>query len=221
MRIVFISDTHGLHGQMHHPIPDGDVLVHCGDVSNVGEIRGIQMFTNWLYEFPHEHKIVIAGNHDWGFELQPAAAEACFDNTGITYLRDKHTIIDGVKFYGSPWQPEFCDWAFNVPRGEKLAAIWSNIPEDTDVLITHGPPFGILDFVHYGQEYVGCADLMARVKEVKPKIHAFGHIHETYGNKYEDGTLFLNPTICTLRYVPSNEPIVVDFDTETKDVVLV
>jgi len=89
-------------------------------------------------------------------------------------------IIEGVKFYGSPWQPRFFDWAFNLDRGEEIKKKWDLIPMDTDVLITHGPPYGILDLTHEGEK-VGCEELMKAVLRVQPKIHIFGHIHEAYG----------------------------------------
>jgi len=96
------------------------------------------------------------------------------------YLENSGVEIDGVKFWGSPWQPEFFNWAFNLPRGRRLAEIWALIPDDTEVLITHTPPYGILDRVDSG-EHVGCEDLRRALQRVKPKVHVFGHIHEDRG----------------------------------------
>jgi Icc-related predicted phosphoesterase len=125
------------------------------------------------------------------------------------YLLDEELELEGLKFYGSPYQPEFCNWAFNLPRGPQLARKWAKIPDDTDVLITHGPPGGILDRVA-GGELVGCNDLRKRVKEINPKLHVFGHIHEAYGWHWEDKTIFVNAANCDLGYNPINKPVVVE-----------
>jgi Icc-related predicted phosphoesterase len=101
------------------------------------------------------------------------------------------------------------DWAFNLQRGPALREKWALIPEGTDVLITHGPPFGILDWTARG-ERVGCEDLLEAVRRVKPRLHVFGHIHEGYGEHEQDGTRFVNASICTEAYQPTNAPIVVD-----------
>lgn len=114
-----------------------------------------------------------------------------------------------VRIYGSPWQPEFCGWAFNLPRGPLLAAKWQAIPEDTDILITHGPPLDILDR-NRGDERTGCADLAQHVKRVRPRLHVFGHIHDSYGTLVLDGTTFVNACACDYDYEPVNPPIVVE-----------
>jgi hypothetical protein len=129
--------------------------------------------------------------------------------TKAHYLEDSGIEIAGVKFWGSPWQPEFYDWAFNLPRGQALADKWALIPDDIDVLITHGPPLGILDQVITG-DHVGCADLLEAVQLIKPKVHIFGHIHEGYGRIEQNGTVFINASVCTARYRPINPPIVVE-----------
>ena len=97
--------------------------------------------------------------------------------TNAHYLCDESLTLDGVKFYGSPWQPRFFDWAFNKDRGAPLKAIWDKIPLDTDVLITHGPPHGILDLT-FDKIKAGCEELLLAVQRIKPKVHVFGHIHE-------------------------------------------
>lgn len=204
VRIVCISDTHTLHDRL--VVPDGDVLVHTGDLSRRGTEREIRAFDLWLGTLPHRHKLVVAGNHDFGFQ----------DASGSTgwlvhgrYLQDVAVTIDGVRFYGSPWQPWFHDWAFNLPRGEPLAAVWARIPADTDVLLTHSPPHGILDATVYG-EHVGCEELADAVARLRPRLHVFGHIHEGYGELVREGTRFVNASSCNVRYQPVNAPIVVD-----------
>ena len=212
MRIVCISDTHGKHMGIEQ-IPDGDVLIHAGDSLGVGGIYQLGLLNEWLGTLPHKHKILIAGNHDWCFQNRPDEARATVTNA--IYLEDSGAFIGGFNFWGSPWTPRFHDWAFNLDRGEQLKMIWQRIPDDTDVLITHGPPAGILDTVPTptGQEQVGCADLRDRLFELpRLKAHVFGHIHEGYGSKtwQDKNLLFVNGCTCTSWYQPTNPPIVFD-----------
>lgn len=207
MRIVCLSDTHMRHKKIQ--IPDGDVLVHAGDFTTRGSFEDIIGFNSWLGRLPHKHKVIIAGNHDFGFERDSSHARSLI--TEAIYLEDSGTEIDGVRFWGSPWQPWFYSWAFNLRRGAPLAEKWALIPTNTDVLITHGPPFGILDQTDRG-EPVGCEELKKELHRVRPKLHVFGHIHEAYGQTYEDGTTFVNASNCTLQYKPDNAPIVVDIE---------
>jgi Icc-related predicted phosphoesterase len=132
-------------------------------------------------------------------------------------LFDNDVTIDGIKFYGSPWQPEFHNWAFNLSRGEELAEKWEQIPNDVDVLITHGPAYGILDYAPIGG-HVGCEELYRKIVEVKPKIHVCGHIHDGYGQKTMGGIEFLNASVLNDRYEHAHKPIFVEYDTETKEI---
>jgi hypothetical protein len=125
------------------------------------------------------------------------------------YLQDSGVDIDGIKFWGSPWQPEFYNWAFNLPRGPELARVWAQIPNDTDVLITHGPPYGVLDEIYHGKR-VGCQDLSDALERVKPKVHVFGHIHEGYGVLEQNGTTYVNASLCNQYYQLVHSPIVID-----------
>jgi Icc-related predicted phosphoesterase len=207
MRMVVISDTHGRHDGWN--VPDGDVLVHCGDLTKRGTLAQLRAAATFVRSLPHQHKIVIAGNHDFGLQRKPAEARATM--SGLTYLEDQSTEIDGVRFYGSPWQPWFYDWAFNLRRGEPLARVWAAIPDDTEVLVTHGPPYGHGDRVERPPgELVGCRDLLARVRDVRPKVHCFGHIHESAGVTTAGGTLFVNASICDLDYRPTLPARVLD-----------
>lgn len=212
-RIVAISDTHNRHEWPDFPIiPDGDILIHAGDMTVSGTIPEIASFDNWLKTLPHKYKIVIAGNHDWLFMQEPGLAKELINHA--IYLQDSECEIEGLKFWGSPWQPEFMNWAFNLPRGEKLARKWAMIPSDIDVLITHGPPEGIRDYLPCG-EAVGCADLRHQVLgRIEPKLHIFGHIHYAYGvSDYfneTSGTQFINASICDEAYRPTRQPIVID-----------
>ena len=226
MRIVAVADTHLFHGEL--VVPDGDVFVHAGDLCRGGDLDELREAVEWIAELPHRHKIVVAGNHDWalapcapdahGFcrsclargAPAPAPGERCAGDpaaarellVGLTYLEDAGATIEGVRFWGSPWQPAFHDWAFNLPRGEALAAIWRRIPPGIDVLITHGPPAGIGDRSPVGGR-AGCADLHARVAEVAPRLHLFGHIHQDGGTWQHGTTTFANVTTWECERAPT------------------
>ncbi len=210
-RIVAISDTHSRHEKMP-ALPDGDILIHAGDATVRGSFDEIVEFNRWFSLLPHKHKILVAGNHDWLFEKSPEMARALMTNA--IYLQDNFVEVEGLKIYGAPWQPRFFDWAFNVNRGVAIAQKWSLIPSDTDVLITHGPPHGILDTVTDRgtgeKEAVGCEELLPAVKRIKPRAHIFGHIHAGYGQVEIDGIQFINASICNEVYAPVHAPIVIE-----------
>jgi Icc-related predicted phosphoesterase len=196
IRIVCISDTHSKTDQENLPIiPDGDILIHSGDFTDAGAKDEVIKFNEWLGTLPHEHKIVIAGNHEYSFDpncikfkkLNYDAAHADDmkkELTNCVYLEDSEIVIRGLKIYGSPWQPKFGSGnsAFNVTRGAVLKEKWDKIPDDIDILITHGPPLGYGDNVGtpFGNVVrAGCKDLLFTIKNrVKPKLHVYGHIHE-------------------------------------------
>jgi predicted phosphohydrolase len=205
VRIVCLSDTHNRHA--HIDVPDGDVLLHAGDATMMGRPDEIAAFDRWLGTLPHKHKILVAGNHDWLFQLEPPKARSLITNA--VYLEDAETVVEGLRVWGSPWQPWFMDWAFNLPRGRALADKWALVPTGIDILVTHGPPWGILDMVDRG-ENVGCADLLRELARIRPRLHLFGHIHEGYGRLERDGTHFVNASICTVEYRPTQAPVVVD-----------
>jgi calcineurin-like phosphoesterase family protein len=204
-RLVLLSDTHGFHERL--AVPEGDVLVHTGDFCTSGKEHQARRFARWFEAQPHPHKIVIAGNHDRCLEIDIALGHQIF--AGVTYLLDQEATVAGLRFYGSPWQPEFLSWAFNLPRGEPLRAVWAKIPVGVDVLLTHGPPFGVLDRTIAGA-LVGCEELRMAIDRVEPRLHAFGHIHEGAGRAIEGRTLFVNASVCTVGYEPSLPIHVVD-----------
>ena len=143
-----------------------------------------------------------------------------YNKNGVVYLFDKLVNIDGLNIYGSPWQPEFYNWAFNVKRGKELAEIWAKIPENLDILITHGPPSGILDYTYTGMN-VGCVDLITKIMEVKPKISCFGHIHYGYGEKVVNGVQFFNAAVLGEQYTLENKPIDIEYDVNRKEITFV
>jgi Icc-related predicted phosphoesterase len=201
--LVIVSDTHGLHGAVE--IPPGDILVHAGDLTMRGELEGLADFNAYLGTLPHPVKIVIAGNHDFCFEREPAESRRILTNA--IYLEDEAITMDGIRLYGSPWQPWFFDWAFNLQRGPEIKAKWDRIPSDTDILVTHGPPLGFGDRTVAEQD-VGCRDLLDAVERIAPALHIFGHIHEGYGVFSNDRTTFINASTCNPSYEPVNRPIV-------------
>jgi predicted phosphodiesterase len=204
MRLVCISDTHNLHDRLQ--VPDGDVLIHAGDATRRGTEPELRAFDAWLATLPHRHKLLVAGNHDFGFQRD---ADARSWVPHARYLEDEDVVIEGVRFHGSPWQPWFHDWAFNLPRGPALRAVWDRIPADTDVLVTHSPPHGVLDRT-IDRLHVGCEELRSAVARVRPRLHVFGHIHEAHGVVEQDGTRFVNACVCDARYRPVQAPVVID-----------
>ena len=212
MKIVCLSDTHNSNGQIE--VPAGDVLIHAGDATITGTVEEIVLFNKWFSGLPHKHKIFVAGNHDWLFETNNSYARKLLSNS-IIYLQDSSAEIEGLRIYGAPWQPRFFDWAFNLNRGAELAEKWKMIPGDTDILITHGPPHGILDEVprKYFVENTGCEELRKRVETLAGKnlkLHIFGHIHCGYGQTENFRVKFVNASNCDESYAPTQPPIVLE-----------
>ena len=212
MRFVCISDTHNFLADVI--LPPGDVLLHAGDLTGRGSLSEVERAARDLAALDFKYKIVIAGNHDFAFERDPKNAKRILSQFApdVTYLQDEAIELNGLKIYGSPWQPWFFDWAFNLERGAEIKKKWDLIPDDTDILMTHGPAYGIRDRTA-GGEHAGCEELLKAVRErVQPRYHVFGHIHEGYGQQTdpECGTVSINASICTLRYAPINPAIVFD-----------
>lgn len=206
MRIVCVSDTHVLHKEIS--IPDGDIFIHAGDITVIGEKETVIDFNDWLGRLPHKYKIVIAGNHDICFENEPIEMKKILTNA--IYLNDSGIEIEGFTIWGSPISPispKFGrDWAFNIERGQKIRKHWELIPRNTDILITHCPPFGILDTNDLGDKE-GCKELLDLVQnKIKPRIHIFGHIHEATGQLEIGQTKFINASMVGLRSWIANYP---------------
>jgi Icc-related predicted phosphoesterase len=226
MKITFISDTHTKHKQLD--LSGGDLLIHAGDIMNSGyNSNDITDFCKWFDGLEqYDHKVFIAGNHDRMFEDTPEKAmEIVNSYKWIDYLQDSTIEVgddnETAKIYGSPWQPEFYNWAFNLPRrGDGLMAKWGAIPKDTDILITHGPPQGHLDISGppHNVGDLGCELLRVKVDEQPPKIHVFGHIHGSYGYKFHNGTHFINASVLNERYDQVNKPMTIDWDKETNEI---
>lgn len=222
MKIATISDTHWKFNEIE--VPECDILLHAGDVSGRGRDDEITDFLDWYASQPATYKVLIAGNHDFGFEKKPEWCEEQCKKRGIIYLNDSGTTIkdfdtgEEIKIWGSPVQPAFCDWAFNRARTEEssenpydnmnfghdfIGPHWDLIPGDTDILITHGPAYQRLDKCSHGEE-VGCELLLEKIEKLGIKMHVFGHIHEARGvfiDKQKDIT-YVNASSLNLRYNP-------------------
>jgi Icc-related predicted phosphoesterase len=218
LRIVCISD---IHNRLFRPptIPPGDVLVVAGDLCLNGDLKELEEVAEFLGTQPFSYIISIAGNHDFAFQEHPATAREVLRRRNIKYLEDQELVIGGIKFYGSPWTPTFFEWAFMKARGTEIRAMWDKIPHDTNVLITHGPPQGILDKTIIWGDMAGCEELRDVVVNHLPdlKLHVFGHIHEGYGTysphmigRGGDNPIFVNASLCNEAYSPINPPIVVE-----------
>jgi len=234
IRFVFASDTHEA-PDWENNLPDGDVLIHCGDFTMLGGLQETKDFVSKFEKQPHKIKIVVAGNHEMTFDTEKfklkrqvieerfrylkkvndvKVKEVVTTNSNLIYLENSATTILGYKIYGSPVQPHFYDWAFNVRR-ERIGEIWNQIPNDTEILITHGPPLGFGD-CNEDNEHVGCEDLLNAIRNrVKPKIHAFGHIHHDYGVWKDENTIYVNAAICDISYNAMRRGIVIDLPVKT------
>lgn len=212
--IVFdlLSDTHNQHNKFN--CPGGDFLLHSGDFTGRGTSMEVQAFMLWMEIQPYKHKVVIPGNHDWDLEKNFAYWKDEFAKRGIHLLNDEGIELEGIKIWGSPVQPWFHSWAFNRARTEREATRlhgpikphWDMIPDDTEVLLTHGPPMGILDEVAYPFGlHVGCEELYKRIQQTKVKLHLFGHIHEGRGFLYEGPLTYVNGSSLDETYYPSSD----------------
>jgi len=228
VRIVAVADTHLFHDEL--VVPDGDVFVHAGDMCQGGSLEELERAVRWIRALPHRTKVIVAGNHDFAFAEHPEEARAMLAD--FIYLQDSAAMItmgapppnpreslsplrcaprsSGVSFWGSPWQPAFNDWAFNLPRGKALAEKWALIPENVGVLITHGPPHGIGDRGPVAGR-LGCEDLLERVRIAKPRVHFFGHIHQDGGAWQHGETLFVNAT----TWECERPPTVIDLEAHS------
>ena len=234
MKITLISDTHAKHNQLKNDLPGGDLLIHAGDFMSSGyEYTEAMNFFDWFDKINnYDTKIFIAGNHDRVMENDPEWARGILTgHKTIDYLQDEELTMyfdgpngdtpeDNIHIYGSPWQPEFYNWAFNLPRhSDEMKARWDAIPSNTDILVTHGPPFGYQDIPGGGRNIrVGCEMLRYRVDEIKPKIHVFGHIHGSYGHYYNGHTHFFNSSVLNERYMYANLPFTFEWNPITNEI---
>lgn len=234
MKLTFISDTHNKHKLLTGDLPGGDILIHSGDISSMGYKHEIESFLTWFDKIDnYDTKVFIAGNHDWGFQTKPDQCRGLL--TGyktVDYLEDEELVLyldgpngdkpeENIRIYGTPWQPEFYNWAFNLPKnGPGLQSKWNMIPENTDILITHGPAYGFLDDVEGRRgQHLGCELLAERIKEIKPKIHLCGHIHTGQGHYFDGHTHYFNASVLNEQYIYTQSPWNVDWNPITNEIV--
>lgn len=203
MRIVCIADTHNRH--LDIDIPPGDIIVHAGDFTEAGTRSETLDFLNWFSTLPHEHKILVPGNHDFYLEKKIGLLEGIIPQK-IHCLIDQEVKINNYKFWGSPFTPGNGRWAFNKSRGREIRTHWELIPADTDFLITHSPPYGVMDELD-NKQHIGCEELLKRIKRIKVGHHIFGHIHDDYGIVRTRDTTFINASSLDNSYRYINSPI--------------
>jgi len=244
MKILVLSDTHSRIKDIFNSwsVEDKkksmecDFLIHSGDISSHGTRDQLENELSWMNDNFKMDKIVIGGNHDFYLDTNwkpytPVGRRRfsskkfgtkkdindLMNDHNISYLNDSFIIKDGIKIWGSPITPWFHDWAFNRNRGGYIDKHWNMIPNDVDILITHGPPRGILDLLSINNRRdgelpnVGCDHLLSKIQEVKPKIHIFGHIHESRGMFESDGTFFINASSLGENYEPTGPPIIFNY----------
>ncbi len=204
MRFIAISDTHGLHRNLELPI--GDVIIHAGDFCNRGSERQMHDFLDWYKETDFAHKILIGGNHDTFAARHPQEFEGLLAGE-ITYLNDSGCRINGLSCWGSPVQPDLVGWPFGKRRGAQMKVHWDMVPEEVDILITHTPPYGILDKPRTGR-HLGCEELSKKLATISPKVHIFGHVHASYGQETIGETRYINASNIDSRRGLVNAPVV-------------
>jgi len=207
MRIIAISDTHGFEYKLN--LPKGDILIHTGDF-NIDSLLRLHEVNEWLGGLNYSYKIICMGNHDsYSQHIGRDWCKQLFTNA--IYLQDEEVIINGIKFYGSPWSPEFNNWSWMYPRRSLEAKnIWEKIPRDIDILITHTMPYGFLD-TNYKNEHCGCEVLAREIFNKKVKIQIGGHLHNEGGNiLVKDDIKFCNVSVLDEDYKLTHKPTILE-----------
>jgi Icc-related predicted phosphoesterase len=202
IRLVLISDTHELHRELD--VPDGDILIHCGDISMMSRsLAAIEDFDDWLGGLPHKVKLLVPGNHE--FVLEDPARRGLITNA--TMLINESVKVMGLRIWGSPVTP-LCGAAFGLISDRERTELYGQIPADTDIVITHGPPYGVLDREPGSEYHAGCRQLLAAIQRVKPRLHVFGHAHGCFGKMDSPDTLFVNVALLGSDGSLSSSPVV-------------
>jgi len=206
LKFVVISDTHELHDELK--LPQGDALIHAGDITHHGTQYAVKDFLQWFSLQDFKHKIFIGGNHDIYLDEDPVGLLEILPSN-VTYLNNNGCEIDNIKIWGSPVSPDLVGWAFGKHRYE-MEEHWKYMPDEIDILITHTPPFDILD---KSSRYLtlGCKDLLRKVKMIKPKYHLFGHVHASYGIVEKSKTTFINASNISSTRGIVNPPFTFEF----------
>lgn len=227
MKICVISDTHTKHQKL--TIPECDVLIHAGDFTWTGKYWEVMNFLRWFHDQPARHKIFIAGNHEETFDrthpkFSPRIASLVTLYDDIIYLENQACEVDGIKFYGTPWTPWFYDWGFNgveggrpPEEGKMLRDIYGHIPQDTNVLICHGPPYDILDKSNEGDRTgsVEMRKLLESDKFMDLRLYLCGHIHEARGHEIACGGVHIcNVASLERDYEMTHPPVIIELDED-------
>lgn len=203
IKCIAIADTHGT-SLNEIKIPNGDIIIHAGDMLGDGSIEGLVFFAREYGKLPHKYKICIAGNHDLCLESNPGLCRNILKESGIIYLQDELIEIEGIKIYGTPWTPIFRDWAF-MKDSEGLKRAYGAIPSEVDILITHGPAFGFLDQAYEHGSHLGSQELLNELLGIKYRWHIAGHVHGHYGRRGKN----INCSLLNEQYDLVNKPIVI------------
>lgn len=214
-KVVLISDTHTFHREI--TMPPGDIVIHAGDYTHTGNVREYTPFLDWFSSLPYKHKVLINGNHEREVEKDPYLFKSAIPEN-ITYLENSGCKIEGLRIWGSPYTPEFGNWGYSYRGEEEAKAIWSQIPDNTDILVTHGPAYRLLDYSTYKvsertDQNVGCKVLRKAIETIHPKLHVCGHIHGNRGTLRFGKTRMVNAAICDEAYRATNKPFIIDTKT--------
>ncbi len=215
IKIIHYSDTHE-YNRIFDSAPEANLFIHTGDLTGMGGIPELQEVAEKLQEIQHRYDkmIVIPGNHDWGFQHHEQFMRQIFKD--MVVLINEPYEYEGVKFWGSPITPIFSYWAF-MKNADDRYSLFQQVPEDTKVLLTHGPAYKVLDEVaeiHYDRSRIdnaGCLHLFDRIQQIKPRLHLFGHIHEGYGHLKFLHTDHVNSSIMDGHYRPVNKPHLITY----------
>ncbi|MDR1181432.1 MAG: metallophosphatase domain-containing protein [Bacteroidales bacterium] len=199
MKILHLSDTHSRHHALQN-LPIADIIIHSGDMLWAGASKEVLDFIDWFGGLDYKYKIFIAGNHDDCFEGRNREIIQNFLPKNCFYLCNSGIEIEGIQFWGVPL---FMSDDING----RLPQMMAQIPADTDILITHSPPFGILDTT---DNSYGCPDLLQAVLKIKPKYHLFGHVHGAYGIEKSAYTTFVNAALMNENYELVNNPVLLE-----------
>lgn len=197
MKLTCIADTHNKHEEVN--IPEGDILIHAGDFTDAGTLRECRAFLKWFSSQPHKYKILVSGNHDFYLEKLNKGEIRDLIPDNIHYLNNSAISIGNLNIWGSPVTPGEGNWAFRKGRGTKIAQYWNKIPKNTNILITHTPPYGIMDQLD-DKSHIGCEELKKKLSSLKLKAHIFGHLHGNYGIARKNGVQFINCSVLDNRY---------------------
>lgn len=212
VRLLLLSDTHCQHRSLH--VPDGDILIHAGDFTLFNQSRdSVRDFNDWLAKLPHRHKVVIPGNHEYKF-ADPKWRRLI---SAATLLLNEGAEVNGIRIWGSPLTPSNFE-SFGATSASDCGRIFRRIPAGIDLVITHGPPLGILDAAGRNNRNQGCAHLLEAIRRARPALHVFGHIHQSYGTAFVNGTVFVNAALAGPEYRLIRQPFMIEFDRITRRV---